>query len=288
MKKEEIGIIINNEVYDMSDYESLADLADTEFEGKELSDYTIEELGDVPSRLYNRVDLPCKLDDALETQYLVFSDIFDWVNYVSKYPGSKDATEVYIDLNYEWNPDRFEDSYMGYYSSEEEYAEEYLDEIGYALLGEDVLQDYFNFERYGSNIRDSFGDYTPEALTDYRRELGLPPLDEDESLNRGRLYGFIGDDEDSESEESEDLYNEDDREEAEREYQDFIDENSFDIRMAGIEDDEELGRTFIYEAEGGVSHLPSDIIKEYFDIEGFAETLFYTYSFVDGYVFSDY
>lgn len=287
MKNEEIGIIINNEVYDMSNYESLADLADTEFEGKELSDYTIEELGDVPSRLYNKVDLPCKLDDALETQF-VFSEIFDWANYVNKYPGSKGATEAYIDLEYGWNPDRFEDTYIGYYSSEEDYAEEYLDEINYELE-ENTLENYFDFERYGSDLRDSFEDYTPEALAEYREYLELPPFDEDESLNQGQIFGFIGDDEDSiESEESEDSYNEDDREEVEQEYQEFIDEHSFEIRMAGIEDNEELGRTFIDEVEGGVSHLPSNVIKDYFDIEEFARTLFYDYSFVDGYVFSNY
>ena len=58
----------NNEIYEMEDYSSLESLAEIEFEDKDLSEYIIEELGNIPSRLYNRVDLPCSIESALKEQ----------------------------------------------------------------------------------------------------------------------------------------------------------------------------------------------------------------------------
>lgn len=61
-----------------------------------------------------------------------------------------------------------------------------------------------------------------------------------------------------------------------------------EIYFASIEDDEERARAFINEVYGGIEELSRDTIINYFNIEDFAETLFYDYSFVDGFVFLNF
>lgn len=283
---EEIRVIINNKDYNMSNYSSLEDLIDTEFDNKDLSDYTIEEIGGVPSRLYNYLVLPSSLEYSLEEQKDTFDDIFNWANYVDNNPREKEATEAYINYTGSWDDDSFQEAYYGYFDSEEDFASEWLDSVGYEI-GD--LEDYFDFERYGEEIREEFSDYTPEALASYREDLGLPPLDE-EYTSSSRTYGFIGDDEDTEGieDDSEESLDDEEMERLEQEYQDYVEEHGFEIRLASIEDDYTLGEDFINDVYGGVDNLSRDTLKEYFDLEKFAINLFYDYIFVDGYVFSNY
>lgn len=281
MKSNVASIIINDTIYTISDYSSLSQLADYEFENKNLSDYTIEEIGNVPFGLYNRVSLPCTVDEALEEQENIFDTIFDWANYVEENSHDKEATEAYIELHWEWDSRGFEDSYLGYYDSEEDFAQAFIDD-----LSSYDLEDYFDFKKYGEDLLEEIRDYTPEALADYRRSLGLPPLDEDGNVTSS--YGFIGDDEDGEVE-GNDEYSREEIEEAEREYQNFLEDNGSDIYFASIEDDEERARTFINEIYGGVEELSRNTLIDYFKLEDYASDLFsYDYTFEDGYVFKKY
>lgn len=288
-------IFINNETYEMEDYSSLESLAEIEFEDKDLSEYIIEELGNIPSRLYNRVDLPCSIESALKKQSDEFDTIFDWVNYVynnpNRIPSIEEATEAYIDVYLTWDSSNFENSYMGYYDSEEDFAENYLDDIGW----DTDLSSYFDYDRFGEDLLSDYSDYTPEALEDYRRDLGLPPLDEDNSYDdkSAHNYGFIGDDEDSDTDselDTEDTYDED-MENAEQEYQDFIDEHSFEIRIAGIDYDSDRADEYIREIYGSIEAFEEaspDTVKDYFDLDSFTDDLFNDYTFENGYVFSDF
>ena len=286
-------IIINSETYEMEDYSSLESLAEIEFEDKDLSEYIIEELGNIPSRLYNRVDLPCSLQSAIDDQSYMFDIIFDWADYVSRPQAHiEEATEAYIDVYGSWDRADFEDRYYGHFDSEEDFAENYLDDIGWDI----DLSSYFDYDRFGEDLLNDYSDYTPEALENYRRNLGLPPLDEDNSYDnkRARNYGFIGDDEDEDTEfepDTEETYDED-MENAEREYQDFIDEHSFEIQISGIDYDSDRADEYIREIYGSVDAFqresPSNV-HDYFDLESFARDLFSdNYTFENGYVFSDY
>lgn len=287
-------IIINSETYEMEDYPSIESLAEIEFEDKDLSECIIEELGNIPSRLYNRVDLPCSLQSAIDDQSYMFDVIFDWADYVSssRVVHSEEATEAYIDVYGSWDRPDFEDRYYGHFDSEEDFAEDYLDGIGWDI----DLSDYFDYSTFGEDLLNDYSDYTPEALENYRRNLGLPPLDEDNSNDnkRARNYGFIGDDEDEDTEfepDTEETYDED-IENAEQEYQDFIDEHSFEIRIAGIDYDSDRADEYIREVYGSIDAFqranPSNV-KYYFDLESFARDLFSSnYTFENGYVFSDY
>lgn len=287
-------IFINNETYEMENYSSIESLAETEFEGKDLSEYIIEELGNIPSRLYNEVDLPCSLQSAIDDQSYMFDVIFDWADYVSssRVVHSEEATEAYIDVYGSWDRPDFEDRYYGHFDSEEDFAEDYLDAIGWDI----DLSDYFDYDRFGEDLLNDYSDYTPEALEDYRRNLGLPPLDEDNPHDnkRARNYGFIGDDEDEDADfepDTEETYDED-MENAEQEYQDFIDEHSFEIRIAGIDYDSDRADEYIREVYGSVDAFqresPSNV-HDYFDLESFTRELFNNYyTFENGYVFSDY
>lgn len=286
-------IIINNETYEMEDYSSLESLAETEFEDKDLSEYIIEELGNIPSRLYNKVDLPCSLQSAIDDQSYMFDVIFDWADYVSssRVVHSEEATEAYIDVYGSWDRHDFEDRYYGHFDSEEDFAEDYLDSISWDI----DLSSYFDYDRFGEDLLSDYSDYTPEALEDYRRDLGLPPLDEDNSYDdkSAHNYGFIGDDEDSDTDselDTEDTYDED-MENAEQEYQDFIDEHSFEIRIAGIDYDSDRADEYIREIYGSIEAFEEaspDTVKDYFDLESFTRDLFSDYTFENGYVFSDY
>lgn len=286
-------IFINNETYEMEDYSSLESLAEIEFEDKDLSECIIEELGNIPSRLYNKVDLPCSLQSAIDDQSYMFDVIFDWADYVSRPQAHiEEATEAYIDVYGSWDRLDFEDRYYGHFDSEEDFAEDYLDGIGWDI----DLSNYFDYSTFGGDLLNDYSEYTPEALENYRRNLGLPPLDEDNPYDnkRARNYGFIGDDEDEDTEfepDTEETYDED-IENAEREYQDFIDEHSFEIRIAGIDYDSDRAEEYIREVYGSIDAFQresSSNVKYYFDLESFARDLFRSnYTFENGYVFSDY
>ena len=138
-------IIIDGKEFNISDYSSLEDLVDTEFEGKDLSKIEVEDIGDIPDRLFYKTPVPCTLEEALEDAE-GFDIIFDWVDYIQD--NDEDATLAYIDNFMSWDRDHFEDSYEGHYYSEEDFAEEYLDDIGWDI----DLSSYFDYSKYGERL----------------------------------------------------------------------------------------------------------------------------------------
>ena len=284
------SIIIDGKEFDISEYSDLEDLVDTEFEGEDLSKIEVEDFEDIPDRLYNKTPVPCTLEEALEDT-VSFDTIFDWVDYVQD--NDEDATLAYIDNQWSWDRDHFEETYEGYYESEEDFAEEYLDEIGWEI----DLSSYFDYYEYGEKVWDdcNLGSYTPEALNDYREELGLPPLDDNENpKSRKELemaYGFIGDDIEDEEELDMELGDSEELESAKEEYDDFVEEHSFEIRLAELDDYAEVAEEYISSCYGDIDRFARAIgsdIRDYIDIESFARDLFYDYTFVDGYVFNNY
>ena len=284
------SIIIDGKEFNISDYSSLEDLVDTEFEGKDLSKIEVEDIGDIPDRLFYKTPVPCTLEEALEDTE-GFDIIFDWVDYIQD--NDEDATLAYIDNFMSWDRDHFEDSYEGHYYSEEDFAEEYLDDIGWDI----DLSSYFDYSKYGERLWNDYDldYYTPEALNDYREELGLPSLDDNENpKSRKELemaYGFIGDDIEDEEELDMELGDSEELESAKEEYDDFVEEHSFEIRLAELDDYAEVAEEYISSCYGDIDRFARAIgsdIRDYIDIESFARDLFYDYTFVDGYVFNNY
>ena len=285
------SIIIDGKEFNISDYSSLEDLVDTEFEGKDLSKIEVEDIGDIPDRLFYKTPVPCTLEEALEDTE-GFDTIFDWVDYVQD--NDEKATLAYIDNFMDWDRDHFEDTYEGYYESEEDFAEEYLDEIGWDI----DLSSYFDYSKYGEMLWGGLNldSYTQEALEDYRQELGLPPLDDNRTpKSRKELelsYGFIGDDIEDEEEVSDiEIRDPEELERAQEEYDNFVDEYSFEIRLAELGDYDDIAEEYIDSCYGDIDRFvregDSDI-RDYIDIESFARDLFYDYTFVNGYVFNNY
>ena len=284
------SIIIDGKEFDISEYSDLEDLVDTEFEGEDLSKIEVEDFEDIPDRLYNKTPVPCTLEEALEDT-VSFDTIFDWVDYVQD--NDEDATLAYIDNQWSWDRDHFEETYEGYYESEEDFAEEYLAEIGWEI----DLSSYFDYSKYGERLWDDYDldSYTPEALENYREELGLPSLDDNENpKSRKELemaYGFIGDDIEDEEELDMELGDSEELESAKEEYDDFVEEHSFEIRLAELDDYAEVAEEYISSCYGDIDRFARAIgsdIRDYIDIESFARDLFYDYTFVDGYVFNNY
>ena len=284
------SIIIDGKEFNISDYSSLEDLVDTEFEGKDLSKIEVEDIGDIPDRLFYKTPVPCTLEEALEDTE-GFDTIFDWVDYVQD--NDEKATIAYIDNFMSWDRDHFEETYEGYYESEEDFAEEYLDDIGWEI----DLSRYFDYSKYGDMLWDDYDldSYTPEALENYREELGLPPLDDSENpKSRKQLemsYGFIGDDIEDEEELNMELGDSEELERAKEEYDDFVEDHSFEIRLAELGDYEDIAEEYISSYYGDIDRLAREIgsdIRDFVDIESFANDLFYDYTFVDGYVFNNY
>ena len=282
-------IVIDGQKFDLTEYSSLEDLADIEFEGKDLSKIEVEDLMGVPDRLVNKTSIPCTLEEALE-DIEGLGTVFDWAYYVEDNPRSEDATLVYIDNFWDWDSASFEDSYYGHFDSEEDFAENYLEDIGRDI----DLSDYFDYEAYGEVLWDDLelGNFTPEALADYREELGLPE-DYDNldfsSMSRKELemkYGFIGDDEGEEEEDTFDDNSDTDLTEAQEEYDRFVEDHSWEIYLA------EHGYTgvaeeYIDEIWGGIEAFAREHrMEDYIDMESFAQSLFnYDYTYIDGYVF---
>ena len=135
-----------------------------------------------------------------------------------------------------------------------------------------------------------------KALNDYRERLGLPSLDDNENLSpksRKELelsYGFIGDDiEDEEVMVDSELENSEEIEQAGEEYNDYIEEHSFEIRLAE-QDYVGVAETYIEECYGGIeSYISShyDTIMNYIDIEDLTRYISLDFIFVDGYVFEN-
>ena len=284
------SIIIDGKEFNISDYSSLEDLVDTEFEGKDLSKIEVEDIEAIPDSLFYKTPVPCTLEEALEDAE-GFDIIFDWVDYIQD--NDEDATLAYIDNFMSWDRDHFEDSYEGHYYSEEDFAKEYLDDIGWDI----DLSSYFDYSKYGERLWNDYDldYYTPEALNDYREELGLPSLDDNENpKSRKELemtYGFIGDDIEDEEELDMELGDSEELESAKEEYDDFVEEHSFEIRLAELDDYDDIAEEYISSCYGDIDRFARAIgsdIRDYVDIESFTRDLFYDYTFVDGYVFNNY
>lgn len=284
------SIIIDGTEFNISDYSDLESLVDCEFEGKDLSKIEVEDFEDIPDRLYNKTPVPCTLEEALEDTES-FDTIFNWVDYVQD--NNEDATIAYIDNQWSWDRNHFEDSYEGYFNSEEDFAEEYLDEIGWDI----DFSSYFDYSKYGEKIWNDYDldSYTPEALEDYREELGLPPLDDNENpKSRKELemaYGFIGDYTEEGEELNMELGDSEELERAQEEYDRFVEDHSLEIYLADLDDSAEIAETYINESYGGMDYFVREEgsdIRDYVDIESFTRDLFYDYTFVDGYVFNNY
>ena len=284
------SITIDGKKFDISEYSSLKDLVDTEFEGDDLSKIEVEDFEDIPDKLYRKTPVPCTLKEALEDTE-GFDMIFDWVDYVQDY--NEDATIAYIGNQWSWDRNHFEETYEGYYYSEEEFAEEYLDDLGWDI----DLSSYFDYHKYGEKIWDDYDleSYTPEALNDYREELVLPPLGDNENpKSRKELelsYGFIGDYTEDEEELNMELGDYEELARAQEEYDRFVEDHSLEVYLAELDDYAEIAETYINESYGGIEYFAREEgsdIRDYVDIESFARDLFYDYTFVDGYVFRNY
>ena len=284
------SIIIDGKKFDISEYSDLESLVDSEFEGKDLSKIEVEDIEAIPDSLFYKTPVPCTLEEALEDAE-GFDIIFDWVDYIQD--NDEDATLAYIDNFMSWDRDHFEDSYEGHYYSEEDFAEEYLDDIGWDI----DLSSYFDYSKYGERLWNDYDldYYTPEALNDYREELGLPSLDDNENpKSRKELemtYGFIGDDIEDEEELDMELGDSEELESAKEEYDDFVEEHSFEIRLAELDDYDDIAEEYISSCYGDIDRFARAIgsdIRDYVDIESFTRDLFYDYTFVDGYVFNNY
>ena len=288
------SIIIDGKKFDISEYSDLEDLVDTEFEGKDLSKIKVEDLEGIPYRLEYKTSIPCTLEEALE-DIEGLGTIFDWVDYVENNPRSEDATIVYIDNFWDWEYSDFEDSYYGYFTSEEDFAENYLEDIGWDI----DLSDYFDYEAYGEMRYNDFNleEYTPEALADYREELGLLEEYNDSdssSMNKKELerkYGFIGDYEGEEEEDTFDDNSDIDLTEAQEEYDRFVEDHSWEIYLAeeySLDGYEGIARAEINEYWNGIDDFleNSGYGRDFIDMESFTQSLFnYDYIYIDGYVF---
>ena len=288
------SIIIDGKKFDISEYSDLEDLVDTEFEGKDLSKIKVEDLEGIPYRLEYKTSIPCTLEEALK-DIEGLGTIFDWVDYVENNPRSEDATIVYIDNFWDWEYSDFEDSYYGYFTSEEDFAENYLEDIGWDI----DLSDYFDYEAYGEMRYNDFNleEYTPEALADYREELGLSEDYNDSdssSMNKKELerkYGFIGDYEGEEEEDTFDDNSDIDLTEAQEEYDRFVEDHSWEIYLAeeySLDGYEGIARAEINEYWNGIDDFleNSGYGRDFIDMESFTQSLFnYDYIYIDGYVF---
>ena len=288
------SIIIDGKKFDISEYSDLEDLVDTEFEGEDLSKIKVEDLEGIPYRLEYKTSIPCTLEEALE-DIEGLGTIFDWVDYVENNPRSEDATIVYIDNFWDWEYSDFEDSYYGYFTSEEDLAENYLEDIGWDI----DLSDYFDYEAYGEMRYNDFNleEYTPEALADYREELGLSEDYNDSdssSMNKKELerkYGFIGDYEGEEEEDTFDDNSNIDLTEAQEEYDRFVEDHSWEIYLAeeySLDGYEGIARAEINEYWNGIDDFleNSGYGRDFIDMESFTQSLFnYDYIYIDGYVF---
>ena len=285
------SIIIDGKKFNIFDYSDLESLVDTEFEGEDLSKIEVEGFEGIPDRLSYKTQVPCTLEEALEDTES-FDIIFDWVDYVQD--NDEDATLAYIDNQWSWDRDHFEETYEGYYESEEDFAEEYLDNIGWDI----DLSIYFDYSKYGEMLWGGLNldSYTQEALEDYRQELGLPPLDDNRTpKSRKELelsYGFIGDDIEDEEEVSDiEIRDPEELKRAKEEYDNFVDEYSFEIRLAELGDYDDIAEEYISSCYGDIDRFVREEdrdIRDYVDIESFANDLFYDYTFVNGYVFNNY
>ena len=283
------SITIDGKEFDISEYSSLKDLVDTEFEGEDLSKIEVEDFEDIPDRLVYKTPVPCTLEEALEDTE-GFDTIFDWVDYVQDY--NEDATIAYIETYWSWERGGFEETYEGYYYSEEDFAKEYLEEIGWDI----DLSSYFDYSGYGEKIWNDYDldSYTPEALNDYREELGLPPLgDTKNPKSRKELelsYGFIGDYTEDEEELDMELGDPDELERAQAEYDRFVEDHSLEVYLADLDDYAEIAETYINESYGGMDYFAREelcYMKDYVDMKSFTRDLFYDYTFVNGYVFNN-
>lgn len=172
-------------------------------------------------------------------------------------------------------------------------VEDFLDAIDYNV----DLSYYFDYGRYGETLYYDLDleNYTFSALNAYRRELGLPPLEkngEESLMSRKELemkYGFIGDDEGEEEEDTFDDNSDIDLTEVQEEYDRFVEDHSWEIYLAEHTDYADVAEEYMNESWGGIEAFARDnrsTMEDYVDIESFANYLFaYDFTYIGGYVF---
>ena len=95
--------------------------------------------------------------------YSASYDLFDLGSYVelrdaiNQLDFDRGAVAAFIGWYGSWDADAFESAYMGQYDSEQDYAEQYIDDTGMLSKMPESLQCYFDYEAFA---RDLFiGDY---------------------------------------------------------------------------------------------------------------------------------
>ena len=97
--------------------------------------------------------------EGLADHFVGTCDSFDWDEYTdcrdfeTHSDEAEEAKGVYIDWMGSWDRDHFEESYAGSgYESEQDYAEQFIDEVGYLDEMPEHLRAYFDYEAFARDL----------------------------------------------------------------------------------------------------------------------------------------
>ena len=159
-------------------------------------------------------------------------------------PDSAPALYVLTEqLGYSFEPalEKLEDAYV-YEGTAKDYAYEYVDEVGWEGVGDNMIEGNFDYDSFGRDVR---------------IEGGIDPANDEDQ------YPV------QEEPERDDFDDEYDFDEAVEQYAEFVEAEKKYDRMT----DQEIGEYVVYDIYGGTDQLAPETLQNYFDYEAFARDL---------------
>lgn len=93
--------------------------------------------------------------NGLAARFLNSFDLFNLDEYAecAAHPAPAEAKAVWMYWRGEWSSSEFDDTYIGEYDSEEDYARESLEETGFFTDLPPMVEQYFDFHAYARDLR---------------------------------------------------------------------------------------------------------------------------------------
>ena len=87
----------------------------------------------------------------------ISEELFNYCKYVERYPNYSESTEAFVKIFREWDEDKYNEHYLGYFEDYSDLGRYYAD-CGCIEIPEN-LRCYFDYEAYGRDISYSFSEY---------------------------------------------------------------------------------------------------------------------------------
>jgi antirestriction protein len=124
------------DIEDYDDKEEFLEACQNFHEDEDDPEFMFQDWEDIPGELIS--------ESCIDEEVFVLEKMYQQYG--------KDAVQAFIALFDRWNKGNFEDRYLGYHDSVQDFAEEWLDDTGALNEIPEKFRPYIDFERYGRDM----------------------------------------------------------------------------------------------------------------------------------------